>query len=192
MLGVKNLSATLPLNPCRGSSLDHWHKASPRWECLFFDDRLTRFGDMLDCSGLVALLHHVRWRVRRWRWCVVDHATCDWLLGPHLVLKSLTEPKELPALDKKVRGFPPPVLVDVGVPGTPSVEHLLRRKWRCIATSMPFRSWPRVAAGASAAVVIVPLSWSIMVVVAVVVCVACCYHVRCVCILVAVSTSFLP
>jgi hypothetical protein len=72
------------------------------------------------------LLHHVCWRVRRWRRRVVGHTTCDRLLGPHLVLKLLTEPKELPALDKEMRGFSPPVLIDVGVPGTPSVEHLFR------------------------------------------------------------------
>jgi hypothetical protein len=129
MLGVKNLSATLPLNPiCRASSLDHRHETSWRWECFFFDGRLTRFDDMLDRSGLVALLHHVCWRVRRWRWCIVGHATCDRLLGPHLILKRLTEPKELPALDKEMSWFSPPVLVNVGVPGTPSVEHLFRRK----------------------------------------------------------------
>jgi hypothetical protein len=95
------------------------------------------------------LLHHICWRVRRWLRRVIGHATCDRLLGPHPVLKSLTEPKELPAFDKEMRGFSPPVLVDVSVPGTSSIEHLLRRKWRCITTPTPFRSWPQVAAGAS-------------------------------------------
>jgi hypothetical protein len=142
---------------------------------------------------LVALLHHVCWRVRRRRWRIVGHATCDRLLGPHLILKRLTEPKELPALDKEMCGFLPPVLVDVGVPGTPSVEHLFRRKWRCITTPTPFRPWPQVAAGAStaASVVVVPLPWSIMVAVSVIVYVACCYHIRRIRILVAVSASFL-
>jgi hypothetical protein len=126
MLGVKNLSATLPLNPiCWASSLDHRHETSWWREHFFFDGWLSWL-DVLNRGCLVALLHHVRWRVRRWRRRVVGHATCDQLVGPHLVLKSLTEPKELPALDKEVRGFLPPILVDVGVPGTPSVEHLFR------------------------------------------------------------------
>jgi hypothetical protein len=126
MLGVKDLSTTLPLNPiCRASSLDHRHETSWRRERFFFDGRLSRL-DMLNHGCLVALLHHVRWWVRRWRRCVVGHASCDRLLGLHLVLKSSTEPKELPALDKEMRGFSPPILVDVGVPGTPSVEHLFR------------------------------------------------------------------
>jgi hypothetical protein len=117
---------------------------------------------MLNRGGLVALLHHVCWRVRGWQRCVVGHATCDRLLGPHLVLKRLTEPKELPALDKEMRGFSPPILVDVGVSGTPSIEHLFHRKWRCITTLTPFRPCSRVTAGASttASVVVVPLPGS--------------------------------
>jgi hypothetical protein len=191
---MKYLSATLPLNPiCRVSSLDHRHETSWRWECFFFDDRLSRLDDMLDRGGLVALLHHVCWWVRRWRWRVVGHATCDLLLSPHLVLKRLTEPEELPTLDKEMRGFSPPILVDVGVPGTPSIEHLFRRKWWCITTPTPFRSWPRVAAGASTAafVVVVLLPWSVMVVAAVIVYVACCYHIHRIRILVAVLAYFL-
>jgi hypothetical protein len=81
---------------------------------------------MLDRGGLMALLYHVCWWVRRWRRHVIGHATCDRLLGPHPVLKSLTKSKELPALDKEMRRFSPPILVDVGVPGTSFVEHLLR------------------------------------------------------------------
>jgi hypothetical protein len=195
MLGMKDLSAMLPLNPIhRASSLDHRHEALWRQERFFFDGRLSRLGDMLDRGGLVALLHHVCWRVRRWRQRVVGHATYDQLLGLHLVLKRLTEPKELSALDKEMRGFSPPVLVDVGVPGTPSIEHLFHQKWWCITTPTPFRSWPRVVADAStaASVVVVPLPWSIMVVVAVIVYVACCYHIRRIRILIAVSASFLP
>jgi hypothetical protein len=191
---MENLSATLPLNPIRwASSLDHRYKTSWRWECFFIDGWLSQL-DMLDRGGLMALLHHVCWWVRRWRRCVVGHATCDRLLGPHPVLKSLTKPKELPALDKEMRRFLPPVLVDVGVPGTPSVEHLLHRKWQRITTPMPLCSWPRVTDSASttASIVVVPLPWSIMVFVAVVVHVACCYHIRCVCILVAASASFFP
>jgi hypothetical protein len=194
MLGVKYLSATLPLNPiCRASSLDHRHETSWRWERFFFDGRLSRL-DMPNHGFLVALLHHVRWWVRRWRRRVVGHASCDRLLGLHLVLKSLTEPKKFPALDKEMRRFLPPILVDVGVPGTPSVEHLFRQKWRCITMPTPFRSWPRVAADVStaASVGVVPLPWSIMVVVAVIVYVACCYHIRRIRILVTVLASFLP
>jgi hypothetical protein len=192
---MKDFSSALPLDPiCRVSSLDHGYETSWRRERFFFDGRLSRLDDMLDRGGLVALLHHVCRRVRRWRRCIVSYATWDRLLGPHLVLKHLAEPKELPALNKEMRGFSPPVLVDVGVPGTPSVEHFFRRKWRCITTPMPFCFWPRVAAGASttASVVVVPLPWSIMVVIAVVVYVACCYHIRRFRILVAVSVSFLP
>jgi hypothetical protein len=126
MLGMKNLSATFPLNPiCRASSLDHRYETSWRRERFFFGGWLSRL-DVLNHSFLVALLHHICWRVRRWRRRVVGYATCNWLLGPHLVLNSLTEPKEFPALDKGVRGFSPPVLVDVGVSGTPSIEHLFR------------------------------------------------------------------
>jgi hypothetical protein len=65
MLGMKNLSAMLPLNPiCRASSLDHRHETSWRWERFFFDGQLLRL-DVLNRGCLVALLHHVRWWVRR-------------------------------------------------------------------------------------------------------------------------------
>jgi hypothetical protein len=122
---MKDLSSTLSLNPiCWASSLDHRHEDSWWRERFFFNGRLARLDDMLDHGSLVALLHHVCWRVRRWQQRIVGHATCDQLLGPHLVLKRLTEPKELPALDKEMRGFLPPILVDVGVPSTPSIEHL--------------------------------------------------------------------
>jgi hypothetical protein len=127
MLGMKDFSSVLPLDPiCQASSLDHGHKTSWRRERFFFDGRLSRFDDMLDHGGLVVLLHHVCRRVRWWRRCIVSHATCNRLLGSHLVLKCLTEPKELSAFDEEMRGFLPPVLVDVGVPGTPSVEHFFR------------------------------------------------------------------
>jgi hypothetical protein len=117
---MKDFPSALPLDPIfRASSLDHGHEASWWRERFFFDDRLSWFDDMLDRGGLVALLHHVCQRVRWWWWCIVSHATCDRLLGSHLVLKRLAEPKELPALDEEMRGFSPSVLVDVGVPGTP-------------------------------------------------------------------------
>jgi hypothetical protein len=137
---MKDFSSALPLDPiCRASSLDHGHETSWRRECFFFDSRLSRLDDVLDRGGLVSLLHHVCRRVRWWRRCIVSHATCDRLLGPHLVLKRLTEPKKLPTLDEEMHGFSPPVLVNVGVPGTPSVEHFFCRKWRCITTLTPFR-----------------------------------------------------
>jgi hypothetical protein len=127
MLGMKYFSSALPLDPiCRATSLDHGHETSWWREHFFFDGRLSWFDNMLDRGGLVALLHHVCWQVRWWRRCIVCHASCNRLLGSHLVLKCLTEPKELPALDEEMRGFLPPVLVDVGVPGTPSVEHFFR------------------------------------------------------------------
>jgi hypothetical protein len=195
MLGMKDFPSALHLDPiCWESSLEHGHETSWRRECFLFDDRLSRFDDMLDCGGLVALLHHVRWWVRWWWWCIVCHATCDRLLGSHLILKRLTEPKELSTLDEEMCGFLPSVLVDVGVPRTPSVEHFFCRKRRLIMTPTPLRFWPRIAAGASttASVVIVPLPWSIVVVVAVVVYVACFYHIRHIRVFVAVSASFLP
>jgi hypothetical protein len=127
MLSVKDFSSALPLDPiCWASSLDHGHETTWHWERFFFDGRLSWFDDMLDHGGLVALLHHVCWRVTWWRRCIVSHATCNRLLGSHLVLKCLTEPKELPALDEEMRGFLPPVLVDVGVPCTPFIEHFFR------------------------------------------------------------------
>jgi hypothetical protein len=119
MLGVENFPSALPLDLiCRASSLYHGHETSWQRERFFFDDRLSWFNDMLDHGGLVALLHHVCQRVRWWWRCIVSYATCDQLLGSHLVLKRLTKPKELPALDEEMRGFSPFVLVDVGVPGT--------------------------------------------------------------------------
>jgi hypothetical protein len=190
MLGMKDFSSMLPLDPiCRASPLNHGYETSWRRERFFFDGRLSWLNDMLDRGGLVALLHHVCRQVRRWWRCIVSHATCDRLLGPHLVLKRLTKPKKLPALDKEMRGLSPPILVDVGVPGTSSFEHLFRRKWWCITTLTPFRFWPRVVAGAytAASVVVVPLPWSVMVVIAVIVYVACYYHICRIHILVAVS-----
>jgi hypothetical protein len=120
MLGVENFPSALSLGTiCRASPLDHEHETSWWWERFFFNDWLSWFDDVLDCGGLVALLHHVWWRVR-WRWwCVVSHSTCDRLLGSHFFLKRLTKLKEFPALDEEMCRFSLSVLVDVGVPGTP-------------------------------------------------------------------------
>jgi hypothetical protein len=78
--------------------------------------------------------------------------------------------------------FSPSILVDVGVPGAPPIEHLFRRNWWLVTTPTPLRFWPRIAAGtsATASVVSVPLPWSVVVVVMVIVYIACCYHVCCI------------
>jgi hypothetical protein len=64
-------------------------------------------------------------------------------------------------------GFLPSVLVDVGVPGAPPVEHFFRQKQWLIMTPAPLRFWPRIVASASTttSVVVVLLPWSIVVVV---------------------------
>jgi hypothetical protein len=70
MFGMENLPCTLPLDfICRAPSLNHGHESSWWRECLLFDSWLPWL-DMLDCSGLVALLYHARWRIRR---LVVEH-----------------------------------------------------------------------------------------------------------------------
>jgi hypothetical protein len=107
-------------------------------KCFFFIDRLPRLDDMLNCGSLMTLLHHVWWR----RWCVVSHSAYDRLLGPHLLLKRLTEMKEFPALDEEMCWFLPSILVDIGVPGAPSVAHFFRQKWWLVTTSTPLRFWP--------------------------------------------------
>jgi hypothetical protein len=127
VLGVENLPSALPLDMiCRAPPLDHRHETTWGWERLFLDDRLPRLDEVLDRGSLMAVLHYVWWRIR-WRWwCIVSHGACDWLLGSHLLLKRLAEPKEFPALDEEMRWFLPSILVDVGVPGAPSVEHFFR------------------------------------------------------------------
>jgi hypothetical protein len=93
------------------------------------------------------------------QWCIVSHATYDRLLGSHLVLKRLTEPKEFPALDEEMCGFSPSVFIDISVPGAPPVEYFFRRKRWLITTPAPLHFWPQIVASAStiASVVIVPL-----------------------------------
>jgi hypothetical protein len=71
------------------------------------------------------LLHHVCQRIRWWGRCIVSYATCNRLFRSHLVLKRLTEPKKFLALDEKMCGFSSPVLVDVGVPGTPESAYFV-------------------------------------------------------------------
>jgi hypothetical protein len=139
-LTSSNIQATLVVRARRERLLFHassgpdlssvlsesWARSLMAVERFFFDSRLSWFDNMLNHGGLVALLHHVCRRVRWWQRCIVRHTTCNRLLGLHLVLKCLTKPKKLPAFDEEMHGFSPPVLVDVGVPGTPSVEHIFR------------------------------------------------------------------
>jgi hypothetical protein len=123
---VKDLSCALPLDLIRrASSLDHGHEASWWWERLFFDDWLSWL-DLLDRGGLVALLYHVCQRVRWWWWSVVSYRTYHRLLCLHPLLKCSTKAKEFPALDEEMSRFSHSILVDVGVPCAPSIEHLLR------------------------------------------------------------------
>jgi hypothetical protein len=192
---MENLPSALPLDTIFWAPpLDHGHQTTWWWKCFFFDDWLPWLDDMLDRGGLMALLQYVWWRMR-WRWwCVVSHSACDRLLGSHLLLKRLAEPKEFPALDEEMCWFSPSVLVDVGVPGAPSVEHFFCRKWWLVTTPKPLCFWPRIAASASttASVVSVPLPWSIVIVVVVVVHVACCYHVCRIRISITTLASLLP
>jgi hypothetical protein len=81
---------------------------------------------MLDCSSLVALLHYVRWRIRRRRRSVVSYRAGHWLLGLHPFLKCSTETKEFPALDKEMCRSSDTVFIEVRVPCAPSIEHLFR------------------------------------------------------------------
>jgi hypothetical protein len=126
VFGMKNLSCTLPLNLVRrASSLNHRHESS-RWrECLFFGSWLPWLA-MLDCSILVALLHHVRWRIRWRRWNIVSYCAGHQLLGLHSFLKCSTETKEFPALDEEMRRSSDAVFIEVRVPCAPSIEYFFR------------------------------------------------------------------
>jgi hypothetical protein len=123
---MKNLSCTLPLNLVRwASSLNHGHESSRWWECLFFGSWLPWLA-MLDCSSLVALLHHVHWWIRRWLWSVVSYRASHRLLGLHSFLNYSTETKEFPALDEDMRRSSDVIFIEVRVPCAPSIEHLFR------------------------------------------------------------------
>jgi hypothetical protein len=126
VFGMKNLSCTLPLNFVRRAlSLNHGHESSWWQECLFFGNWLPWLA-MLDCSSLVALLHHVRWRIRRRRWSVVSYRAGHRLLGLHPFLKCSTEMKEFPALDEEMCRSSDTIFIEVRVPCAPSIEHLFR------------------------------------------------------------------
>jgi hypothetical protein len=162
MLSVENLPSMLPLDViCRMPPLDRRHETTWWREHFLLDDWLPRLDVVLDRGGLMAMLHCIWWRIR-WRWwCVVSHGSCDRLFGLHLFLKRLTEPKEFPALDEEMCWFSPSVLVDVGVPGTPSVEQFFRRGWWLVATLMPLCFWPQIVAGTSAAAsMVLERAWS--------------------------------
>jgi hypothetical protein len=81
---------------------------------------------MLDSSSLVALLYHVRWRIRRQWWSVVSYHADHRLLGLHPFLKCSTEMKEFPALDEEMCRPLDSVFIEVRVPCAPSIEHLFR------------------------------------------------------------------
>jgi hypothetical protein len=100
---MENLPSMLPPDAiCRAPPLDHRHETTWWRECFFLEDRLLRLDEVLDHGGLKAMLHCVWWRIRWRRWCVVSHGACDRLLGSHLFLKRLAEPKEFPALNEEM------------------------------------------------------------------------------------------
>jgi hypothetical protein len=126
VFGMKNLSCTLPLDFVRRApSLNHGHESLWWWKCLFFDSWLPWLA-MLDCISLVALLYHVRWRIRRRWWSVVSYHAGHWLLGLHLFLMCSTETKEFPALDEEMCRPSDSIFIEVRVPCAPSIEHLFR------------------------------------------------------------------
>jgi hypothetical protein len=121
---MENLSCALPLDlVCRVPSLNHGHESSCWQKYLFFGSWLPWLA-MLDCRSLVALLHHVRWRIRRRRWSIVSYRTGHWLLGLHPFLKCSTETKKFPALNEEMCGSSDSVFIEVRVPCAPSIEHL--------------------------------------------------------------------
>jgi hypothetical protein len=81
---------------------------------------------MLDCGGLVALLYHARWQIRRRWWSVVSYRTGHRLLGLHPLLKCSTEAKEFPALDEEMSGSSDSIFIDIRVSCAPRIEHLFR------------------------------------------------------------------
>jgi hypothetical protein len=121
---MEDLPCTLPLDFVRRvPSLNHGHESSWWWKRLFFDSWLPWL-DMLDCSGLVALLYHARWRIRRWCWSIVSYHTGHRLLSLHPLLKCWTKAKEFPALDEKMSGSSDFIFIEVRVSCAPPIEHL--------------------------------------------------------------------
>jgi hypothetical protein len=104
-------------------SLNHGHESSWWWECLLFVGWLPWLA-VLDCSGLVALLDHVRWWIRQRWWSVMSYRTSHWLLGLHSLLKRSTETKEFPALDEEMCGSLDSIFIEVRVLCASSIEHL--------------------------------------------------------------------
>jgi hypothetical protein len=175
----------------RAPSLNHGHESSWWRERLLFVSWLPWLA-LLDCSGLVTLLDHVCWWIRRWWWSVVSYRTGHRLLGRHSLLKRLTETKEFSALDEEVSGSLNSIFVEVRVPCAPSIKHLFCSQLWLIASLAPLSSWLQITASAPAttAIVVVPSSWTITIVIAVLVYIACCYHVRGLCVVIAVPTPF--
>jgi hypothetical protein len=124
MFGMENLSCTFPLNSVRRApSLNHGHESSWWRECFFFGSWLSWLA-LLDCSSLVALLHHICWRIRRRRWSIVSYCTGHMLLGLHPFLECSAEMKEFPALDEEMCRSLDAVFIEVSVPCASSIEHL--------------------------------------------------------------------
>jgi hypothetical protein len=124
VLGVEHLPCAFPLDFVhRAPSLNHGHESSWWQECLLFVSWLPWLA-VLDCSGLVALLDHVRWWIRWWWWSVESYRTGHRLLGLHSLLKRSTEMEEFSALDEEVSGSSNSIFVEVRVPCAPSIEHL--------------------------------------------------------------------
>jgi hypothetical protein len=124
MLGVEHLPCALPLDFVRRApSLNHGHESSWWRECLLFVSWLPWLA-MLDCSGLVTLLDHVRRRIGRRQWSIVSYHAGYWLLCLHPLLKRSTETEEFPALDEEMCRSSDAVFIKVNVPCAPSTEHL--------------------------------------------------------------------
>jgi hypothetical protein len=124
MLGVEHLPCVLPLDFVRQApSLNHGNESSWRRERLLLVSWLPWLA-VLDCSGLVTLLDHIRRRIRWQRSSVVSYRAGHWLLGLHPFLECSTETKEFPALDEEMCGSSDAVFIEVSVPCAPSIEHL--------------------------------------------------------------------
>jgi hypothetical protein len=88
MFGVKNFPSSLPLDAvCRAPSLDHRHKTTWWQECFFLNDLLSRFNEVLDRGGLVAMLRCIWWQGGWWWWCIVSYGACDGLFYLYIFLK---------------------------------------------------------------------------------------------------------
>jgi hypothetical protein len=127
MFGMENLSCMLPLNSVRQApSLNHGHESSQWRECFFFGSWLSWLA-LLDCSSLVALLHHICWRIRPWWWSVVSYCTGHRLLGLHPFLECSAETKEFPAPGLRIKKNP----LDSS-PRSAPIDEVLPRQCPCL------------------------------------------------------------